>query len=52
MLFRSTLEQLPSIEAEIAEMKWVDLNDQKTLLAPLTTEVVIPWVKANLLTHA
>lgn len=51
-VYHVTLEQLPSIEAEIAEMKWVDLDDQKTLLAPLTTEVVIPWVKANLLTQA
>lgn len=47
-VYHMTLEQVPRIEAEIAEMKWVDLDDQETLLAPLTTEVVIPWVKANL----
>lgn len=43
------LDQLPKIEAEIAEMKWIDLDERGVILAPLTTEVVIPWVKANLL---
>ena len=33
---------------EIAEMKWVDLDDQDTLLAPLTREVVMPWLKQYL----
>ncbi|EXB48163.1 NUDIX hydrolase [Acinetobacter sp. 1000160] len=37
------LKQQPQIAAEIAEMKWIDLDDQSTLLAPLTKEVVIPW---------
>ncbi|EPG41583.1 NUDIX hydrolase [Acinetobacter colistiniresistens] len=37
------LKQAPQIAAEIAEMKWIDLDDQTTILAPLTKEVVIPW---------
>ena len=43
-----TLDHAPQIDAEIAEMKWVDLDDQSTLLAPLTTEIVMPWVKNHL----
>ncbi|WP_215899264.1 NUDIX hydrolase [Acinetobacter suaedae] len=43
-LYMVELKQKPKIAAEIAEMKWVDLNDQVTLLAPLTKEVVIPWM--------
>ncbi|WP_407304809.1 NUDIX hydrolase [Acinetobacter sp.] len=39
-----TLDHAPKIDAEIAEMKWVDLDDQNTKLAPLTTEIVMPWV--------
>lgn len=42
------LDQVPKIDAEIAEMKWVDLNDGQTLLAPLTKEIVIPWCKQNI----
>lgn len=42
------LDQLPTIDAEIAEMKWIDLDDEQTLLAPLTKEVIIPWCKENL----
>ncbi|NLZ85843.1 MAG: DNA mismatch repair protein MutT, partial [Gammaproteobacteria bacterium] len=38
--------------AEIAEMKWVDLDKNEVLLAPLTTEIVIPWVKSHLLAQA
>jgi len=41
------LDQPPEIDAEIAEMKWIDLNDSQTLLAPLTKEVVIPWCRKN-----
>lgn len=44
-----TLDQAPKIDAEIAEMKWVDLDDQNTKLAPLTTEIVMPWVKQFLI---
>ncbi|MBC9228867.1 NUDIX domain-containing protein [bacterium SPL81] len=42
------LNQTPQIAAEIAEMKWIDLDDQSTLLAPLTRDVVIPWCQQNL----
>ena len=42
------LDQAPKIAAEIAEMKWVDLDDQDTLLAPLTREVVMPWLRQYL----
>lgn len=38
----------PHVNAEIAEMKWIDLNEQSILLAPLTTQVVIPWCKQHL----
>lgn len=47
-VYQVSLDQAPQIDAEIAEMKWIDLDDQQTLLAPLTKEVVIPWCKANL----
>ena len=36
------------MDADIAEMKWIDLDHDQTLLAPLTREVVIPWCRANL----
>ncbi|WHP04947.1 MULTISPECIES: NUDIX hydrolase [Acinetobacter] len=42
------LKQVPHIAAEIAEMKWINLDDQSTVLAPLTKEVVIPWCQQNL----
>lgn len=38
----------PQVNAEIAEMKWIDLKEQGTLLAPLTTQVVIPWCEQHL----
>ena len=47
-VYQVSLDQAPQIDAEIAEMKWIDLNDEQTLLAPLTKEVVIPWCKVNL----
>lgn len=47
-----SLDQAPKIEAEIAEMKWVDLDEKEVRLAPLTTEIVIPWVKSQLLAQA
>lgn len=43
------LSQIPQIDAEIAEMKWIDLDDAVTQLAPLTQDVVMPWVKQNLI---
>ncbi|MGL5212280.1 MAG: NUDIX hydrolase, partial [Acinetobacter junii] len=42
-LFVVELHQQPEIAAEIAEMKWIDLHEESIFLAPLTTEVVIPW---------
>ncbi len=47
-VYQVNLDQAPQIDAEIAEMKWIDLDDQQTLLAPLTKEVVIPWCKQYL----
>lgn len=47
-VYQVNLHQAPRINAEIAEMKWIDLDDKQTLLAPLTKEIVIPWCKANL----
>ena len=41
------LKQSPQIAAEIAEMKWIHLGDQTTVLAPLTKEVVIPWCRKH-----
>ena len=47
-VYHVSIDQVPRIDAEIAEMKWIDLDDNQTLLAPLTKEVVIPWCRANL----
>ena len=47
-VYEVKLKQTPRIAAEIAEMKWIDLVDQATLLAPLTQHVVIPWCQQNL----
>ncbi|RKG40368.1 NUDIX hydrolase [Acinetobacter rongchengensis] len=44
-VYQVDLNQVPKIDAEIAEMKWINLDDDQTLLAPLTKEVVIPWCK-------
>ncbi len=44
-VYHVTLDHAPKIDAEIAEMKWVDLDDLHTQLAPLTREIVMPWVK-------
>ncbi|MCU4579762.1 NUDIX domain-containing protein [Acinetobacter gyllenbergii] len=44
------LKQAPQIAAEIAEMKWIELDDQATVLAPLTREIVIPWCQQNQVT--
>ena len=47
-VYEVKLKQTPRIAAEIAEMKWIDLKDQVTLIAPLTQQVVIPWCHQNL----
>ena len=49
-VYHVQLDQAPLVHAEIAEIKWVDLDDAETQLAPLTTEVVMPWVKQYLIT--
>lgn len=47
-VYHVTLDQIPTVHAEIAEMRWVDLDDNETPLAPLTTQVIIPWIKQQL----
>ena len=47
-VYHVSINSEPQIHAEIAEMKWIDLDADQTLLAPLTTQVVIPWCKENL----
>jgi 8-oxo-dGTP diphosphatase len=42
------LEQEPQIQAEIAEMIWLDIDAEQTVnLAPLTQQIVIPWIKQS-----
>ena len=47
-VYHVSIDQVPRIDAEIAEMKWVSLEPNQAFLAPLTTEIVIPWVRQNL----
>lgn len=47
-VYHVSIDQLPRIDAEIAEMKWVSLEASQAFLAPLTTEIVMPWVRQNL----
>jgi len=47
-VYEVQLKQEPQIAAEIAEMKWSDLDDQTTPLAPLTRDIVIPWCQQQL----
>ncbi len=47
-VYEVQLKQEPQIAAEIAEMKWSDLDDQTTPLAPLTRDIVIPWCQQKL----
>ncbi len=51
-VFQVELDSAPQIAAEIAELKWIDLDDQTTPLAPLTREIVLPWVHQYLKTQA
>lgn len=44
-VYQVELAQTPKIDAEIAEMKWIDLDADSQWLAPLTIEIVIPWCK-------
>ena len=47
-VYHLSIDQVPRIDAEIAEMKWVSLEPSQAFLAPLTTEIVMPWVRQNL----
>lgn len=47
-LYQVSFDGVPKVDGEIAEMKWIDLSDQDTFLAPLTTEIVIPWCQKYL----
>ena len=47
-VYHVSIDQVPRIDAEIAEMKWVSLEASQAFLAPLTTEIVMPWVRQNL----
>jgi 8-oxo-dGTP diphosphatase len=47
-VYHVELDQAPQAHAEIAELKWVNLEDGQTALAPLTRDIVIPWVKQHL----
>ena len=49
-VFQVELDSAPQIAAEIAELKWIDLDDRTTPLAPLTREIVLPWVHQYLKT--
>ena len=51
-VFQVELDSTPQIAAEIAELKWIDLDDQTTPLAPLTREIMLPWVHQYLKTQA
>ena len=51
-VFQVELDSTPQIAAEIAELKWIDLDDQTTPLAPLTREIVLPWAHQYLKTKA
>ena len=47
-VYHVTLDQIPTVHAEIAEIRWVDLDDTETPLAPLTTQIIVPWIKQQL----
>lgn len=50
------LNGAPHIDAEIAEMQWIDVMETSLTspiaLAPLTQDVVIPWVRQYYKQHA
>lgn len=45
-LYHVAIHEIPHISAEIAEMKWIQFDDEDTHLAPLTREIVLPWCKS------
>ncbi|WOE31146.1 MULTISPECIES: NUDIX domain-containing protein [unclassified Acinetobacter] len=51
-LYLVSITQPIQIAAEIEQMAWIDLDHRDVLpLAPLTTEVVIPWLQNQLMTE-
>ncbi|WP_353172842.1 NUDIX hydrolase [Acinetobacter rudis] len=46
-LYQVRLMGTPKIAAEIAEMQWIDLDEQELPLAPLTQQIVIPWYRQH-----
>lgn len=42
-LYQVKLKSQPQVQAELAEMQWVDLNHPDLPLAPLTRDISIPW---------
>ena len=44
-LYQVKLNSQPQVQAELAEMQWVDLNHPDLPLAPLTRDISIPWCK-------
>jgi len=47
-LYAAALEGVPSVSAEIAELRWIDLDPPPNIpLAPLTRDQVIPLLRAD-----
>ncbi|MEK5771356.1 NUDIX domain-containing protein [Acinetobacter variabilis] len=44
-LYQVKLKSQPQVQAELAEMQWVDLNHPDLPLAPLTRDISIPWCR-------
>jgi 8-oxo-dGTP diphosphatase len=44
-VYQVRLLGIPNIAAEIAEMQWIHPDENTLPVAPLTTEVVIPWYR-------
>ncbi|WP_286739163.1 MULTISPECIES: NUDIX hydrolase [Acinetobacter] len=44
-LYQVKLKSQPQVQAELAEIQWVDLNHPDLPLAPLTRDISIPWCK-------
>lgn len=44
-LYQVKLKSQPQVQAELAEMQWVDLNHPDLPLAPLTRDISIRWCK-------
>ena len=44
-LYQVKLKSQPQVQAELAEIQWVDLNHPDLPLAPLTRDISIPWCR-------